>query len=266
MKDTENTLVAGIIQELCSELRLPGLHRSYVALCRQSRDGGWPYEELLRQALLAEHDSRHKSAIDRRIREAGFGEVKTLDEFDWAAAPGISRPKLLELASCDFIRHAQDVVIVGPIGTGKTHLATALGVEAARQGHLVRFTTAGRLVTELTEARDARELGRVVARYERIDLLVLDELAYLPLSQIDAELLFRVLGERHERRSIIVTTNLPFAEWTSIFPDPRLCRAVVDRLTHRAHIIDTGKKSIRFTETLERNNRRKEKTKDQTES
>ena len=246
MKDTENTLVAGIIQELCSELRLPGLHRSYVALCRQSRDGGWPYEELLRQALLAEHDSRHKSAIDRRIREAGFGEVKTLDEFDWAAAPGISRPKLLELASCDFIRHAQDVVIVGPIGTGKTHLATALGVCAAKKRHRVVMRRAADLVRELVEAREERVLGRLHRQYRKVDLLILDELGFVPFSQHEGELLFNLLADRYERRATVVTSNLSFGEWVQVFGNEKLTLALLDRLTHHAHIITTKGDSFRL--------------------
>ena len=123
---------------------------------------------------------------------------------------------------------------------------------AAQQGRAVRFASAGRLVTALVEAKNAHELGRLVGRYRRLDLLVLDELGYLPLSKADAELLFQVLSERHERRALVLTTNLPFGEWTTVFPDPRLCRAVIDRLTHRAHIIETGMQSIRLQEALRR--------------
>jgi|1048.fasta_scaffold34704_1 DNA replication protein DnaC len=254
------------IEDLCHQLRMPAMARDAERRATEAaRQETRPLDYLI-GLLETEIEERNDRRVDRRIKEAGFPILKTFEGFDFTKVPHLPEARIRELATGAYLAKAEPILLLGDPGTGKTHLATALGVEAARQGHLVRFTTAGRLVTELTEARDARELGRVVARYERIDLLVLDELAYLPLSQIDAELLFRVLGERHERRSIIVTTNLPFAEWTSIFPDPRLCRAVVDRLTHRAHIIDTGKKSIRFTETLERNNRRKEKTRDQTES
>ena len=151
-----------------------------------------------------------------------------------------------------YIREAEPVIFIGEPGTGKTHLASALGYAAAQQGLRVRFVTSGRLVTELVEAQDAKELGRIIARYSRLDVLILDELAYLPLAQTDAELLFRVLSERQELRPIIVTTNLPFSEWTTMFPDQRLCRAIVDRLTHRAHIIETGTKSMRLQETLSR--------------
>jgi len=150
---------------------------------------------------------------------------------------------------------------MGSPGTGKTHLASALGEAATRQGRRVKFTTAAGLVTELVEARDAQELGRVVRRYSKVSLLILDELAYLPLARSDAELLFRVLGERTERLPVIITTNLPFSEWTTMFPDPRLCRAILDRLTHLAHIIETGKKSIRLEEALARQGRQATSTK-----
>lgn len=123
---------------------------------------------------------------------------------------------------------------------------------AAQPGRAVRFATAGRLVMELIEAKDARTLGRIVGRYSRLDRLILDELGYPPLSKADAELLFQVLSERHERRALILTTNLPFSEWTTVFPDPRWCRAVIDRLTHRAHIIETGLQSIRLEEAMRR--------------
>jgi len=153
------------------------------------------------------------------------------------------------------VDQAETVIFVGDPGTGKTHLATALGVAAAEQGRRVRFVTAGRLVNELTEAKSALELGRVVSRYARLDLLVLDELGYLPLGKADAELLFQVLSERAEQRALVLTTNLKFSEWTSIFLDARLCRAVIDRLTHRSHIVDTGEDSIRLEDALKRQGR-----------
>jgi DNA replication protein DnaC len=246
MADMENALIAGMIRELASELRLPGLLRSYVALCRQARDGGWPYEELLRQALLAEHDSRHKSAIDRRIREAGFGEVKTLDDFDWSVAQGISRPKMLELSSCDFVKQAQDVVIVGPIGTGKTHLATALGVCAARKRHRVVMRRAADLVRELVEARDERLLGRLHKQYRKVALLIIDELGFVPFSQHEGELLFNLLSDRYERAATLVTSNLSFGEWVQVFGNEKLTLALLDRLTHHAHIVTTKGASFRL--------------------
>lgn len=188
----------------------------------------------------------------RRMREAGFPIVKTLEGFDFRRAPHLPESELRKLADGEYLDRAESVILIGEPGTGKTHLATALGVAAAEQGRRVRFVTTAQLVNELVEAKDSRELGRVVGRYSRIDLLILDELGYLPLARADAELVFQVLTERNERLSLIVTTNQPFAEWTGVFPDPRLCRAIVDRLTHRATIIDTGTESGRLSEARRR--------------
>lgn len=246
MQAMENSVILGMVQELCSELRLPGLWRSQAGLCRQARDGAWAYEELLRQALLAEHESRFKSAIERRIREAGFGELKTLDEFDWAAAPGLSKPKMLELASCDYIKKAEDVVLVGPIGTGKSHLAVALGLCAARKRHRVLMRRAADLVRELVEARDERRLGRLHKQYRNVDLLIVDELGFVPFSQHEGELLFNLLSDRYEQAATLVTSNLTFGEWVQVFGNEKLTLALLDRLTHHAHIVTTKGTSYRL--------------------
>lgn len=208
--------------------------------------------DYLCQVLELEVNERAARRAARRIKEAGFSQPKTFESFDFRRAPALPEVQLRQLAEGDYIDRAETVILMGEPGTGKTHLATALGMAAAQQGRAVRFATAGRLVMDLIEAKDARTLGRIVGRYSRIDLLILDELGYLPLSKADAELLFQVLSERHERRALILTTNLPFSAWTTVFPDPRLCRAVIDRLTHRAHIIETGIQSIRLEEAMRR--------------
>jgi DNA replication protein DnaC len=164
----------------------------------------------------------------------------------------VIRGTIAALAEGSWIDDRESVILVGDSGTGKTMLATALAVCACHQGRRVRFTTLAGLANELQEAQDGRELARVVARYARIELLVCDELGYLALPDGAAELVFQVLSERHERGSLIITTNLAFSEWTKVFPDPRLAKAVVDRLTHRAHIIDTGNESWRFRHGLQR--------------
>ena len=151
---------------------------------------------------------------------------------------------------------AETVIFLGEPGTGKSHLSIALGIEACMASRRVRFATTASLVNELLEARDDRTLSKVVARYARVELLILDELAYVPLAPPEAELLFQVLDERSERSALIVTTNLPFGEWTKVFPEPRLCKAVVDRLTFNAHIVETGTDSWRFKKTLERQKRK----------
>ena len=246
-----------VLAELCRGLKLPTVARLASQQAEEAVRQGRSHLAYLAELLEAESEQRRQRRAQRRTKEAGFPVLKTLDSFDFSRAPHLPETRLRQLAAGEYIDKAEPILFLGEPGTGKTHLATALGMAAATAGRRVRFTTAAGLVTELVEARDARELARVIGRYSRVDLLIIDELAYLPLSRSDAELLFRVLGERHERRPIVVTTNLPFSEWTSMFPDPRLCRAIVDRLTHRAHIIETGTSSIRLQETLARTKNKK---------
>jgi len=244
------------LAQLCRELKIPTVaHRAEQLAKEAVRRKIDPLSYLL-DLLEAERESRRQRRAARRLKEAGFPVAKTLESFDFGRAPRLPEARIRELFEGDFIDRFEPVVLLGEPGTGKTHLATALGVAAANEGKRVRFVTAATLVTSLVEARDAHELGRLVSKYARYELLILDELGYLPLSRSDADLLFRVLSERHERRATIVTTNLPFSEWTSVFPDARLCRAVIDRLTYNAHIIETGEDSIRLKTTLERNKKR----------
>ncbi|MFT7623555.1 MAG: DNA replication protein DnaC [Myxococcota bacterium] len=233
---------------LCRQLKLPGVARDATRTALEAERQGTANLEWLCGLLQAEVDARQERRATRRIKEAGFPLVKTLEGFDFRKSPDLPEGKLRRLADGDWIERAETVILLGDPGTGKTHLATALGVAAASRGQRVRFVTASALANELTEARDNLELRRVVGRYSRIELLILDELGYVPLSRTDAELLFQVLSDRQEQRALILTTNLPFGEWTSVFPDPRLCKAVLDRLAHRAHIIETGTRSIRLQE------------------
>jgi DNA replication protein DnaC len=240
------------LSTLCRQLKIPAVGRDAVRCAAEStRQGGEPLSYLV-ELLETELAERRQRRSARRIKEAGFPVVKTLDSFDFRRASHLPETQIRHLFDGQYIEEAEPVLFIGEPGTGKTHLATAMGVGAAQEGRSVRFVTAATLVTELVEARDAQELARTVGRYARVDLLIIDELAYVPLTRSDAELLFRVLGERNERRPIIITTNLPFSEWTNMFPDPRLCRAIIDRITHRAHIIETGTESIRLQETLKR--------------
>lgn len=240
-------VVDAVIQEQVKVLKLPAIGREYASLARQGRDGGWSYEEFLRELLDGELRSRQERTAERRLREARFPDIKTLDQIDWDALSGVSRPKIAELASCAYIEEAENIVIAGPIGTGKTHLAIALGVEAARRRYRVVFTRAADLVRDLLEARDGRTLGRMHQRIQRAALLIVDELGFVPFDRAGGELLFNLLSERHERKSTIVTTNLAFSEWVQVLGDEKLTTALLDRLAHRAHILTTKGPSYRMS-------------------
>src|SRR5246127_2365779 len=169
-----NAASEAVIQEYCRELKLAAVVRDYPGLCRRARDGGWSYEDLLRELLEAEVTNRRQSTARRLLREARLPDVKTLDQIDWPALKGVSRPKLLELSSCQYIGQAEDVILAGPIGTGKTMLAIALGVEATRRRFRVLFTRAADLVQSLLEARDERRLTALQQRYQKVALLIVD--------------------------------------------------------------------------------------------
>jgi DNA replication protein DnaC len=178
--------------------------------------------------------------------------VKRLSDLQFAQAPVVPAALIAQLAEGSYIERAENVLLVGDSGTGKTMIAIGLGVAACEQGKSVRFTTVAALVNELLEARDERTLSRAVGRWSRYDLVVCDELGYVTLPPTGAELLFQVLAQRAEAGSVVVTTNLPFSEWTTVFSDPRLCKAVVERLTYRSHIVETGTDSYRFKRSLVR--------------
>lgn len=240
-----DAVLQAVIQGHARQLRTPTIARECTAVARRARDEGWAYEEFLRELLESELRNRQENAARRLLKQAGFPDQKTLEQIDWTALAGISRPKIQELASCAFVEANEDVVIAGPIGTGKTHLAIAVGVEAARRRIPVLFRKAADLVRELLEARDDRTLTRLHRRYQKVPLLIVDELGFVPFKRDGGEVLFNLLADRHERRSTLVTTNLAFAEWVQVFGDEKLTTALLDRLAHHAHILTTKGKSYR---------------------
>jgi len=225
-------------------LKLPGVARVFESVARQARDAHWPHEEYLHEVLSAEQSSRHESVIRQRLREARFPEIKTLDSFDFPAADGINATQLHTLARGEWVTAPENLIFAGPIGTGKTHLAIALGVEATRQKRRVLFTRAADLVRQLVEARDARELTRLQQRLLRVDVLIIDELGFVPFDRVGGELLFNLITDRYERRATVVTTNRPLRNGSRSLPgNENLTTALLDRLAHHATVLTTTGKS-----------------------
>ncbi len=192
---------------------------------------------------------RERRMIERRIKAAKFPATKSLDSFDFKAIPSLNKALTMELARCEFIERRENVIALGPSGTGKTHVALGLGLAACQKGLKVRFTTAAALVHELIEAADDRRLQRLQKQLVTQDLLIIDELGFVPLSKTGAELLFEVISQRYERGSIIITSNLPFDEWTEVFGSERLTGAILDRLTHHVHILEMNGDSFRLRQS-----------------
>lgn len=244
-----------LIEAHAVELRLPTVRRRFRELAREATREQQTPVAYLAALLEAETAERAERRERRRLHDARFPLMKRLEEFRFAENPTVPQATVAALAEGSWIDDREAVIFSGESGSGKTHLAIALGICACEQGRRVRFATLAQLANELTEAESRRELARVVGRYSRYELLICDELGYLALPAGAAELVFQVISERNERASLIVTTNLPFGEWGKVFPDPRLAKAVVDRLTHKAHIVETGTESWRFRHGLARGKR-----------
>jgi DNA replication protein DnaC len=256
MSEERVVLQLASVRQQCKSLRLPTVAGQCAGLAEQAERERQTYLTYLEALLTAESEERERNTIARRLSEAHLPRLKTLEEFLYAENPTVSASQISALAEGGYIERVEPVVFIGESGTGKTHLLTGLCVAACRQKRRVRFATAAGLVNELVEAKEQMQLRRALARWEHYDLIALDEVGYIPFAEIGAELLFQVIAERAEKAAVILTTNLPFSEWTQVIPNPRLCKALIDRITDRAHLIDTGTESYRFRRTAAKRGRK----------
>jgi DNA replication protein DnaC len=235
-----------LLQHYLKKLRLPTFLSEYAKLARQCAAGNKDHIQYLLRLSELELIDRERRMIERRIKAAKFPANKSLDSFEFKVIPSLNKVLTIELARGEFIDRRENIIALGPSGTGKTHIALGLGLAACQQGKKVRFITASALVHELIEAVDERRLQRLQKQLVSQDLLIIDELGFVPLSKTGAELLFEVISQRYERGSIIITSNLPFDEWTEIFGADRLTGAILDRLTHHVNILEMNGESFRL--------------------
>jgi len=248
MSDTPELLLTHHLKAL----KLPTFLREYDKVARQCAREGIDHSRYLLQLAELELIDRERRMVERRIKAARFPAVKSLDSFEFKAIPSLNKMLVLELARCEYITRNENIIAVGNSGTGKTHIALGLGLAACQRGLTVGFITASALVHTLLEARDDRQLLRLQKQLAKYRLLIIDELGYVPLSPTGAELLFEVFSQRYERASTIVTSNLPFDEWTSVFGSERLTGALLDRLTHHVHILELNGESFRLKHSRKR--------------
>jgi DNA replication protein DnaC len=251
MTDTPQVLLAHHLKAL----KLPTFLREYDKLARQCAADGVDHPRYLLRLAELELIERERRTVERRIKEARFPAVKSLDSFDFTAIPSLNKALVLELARSEYVSRRENIVAVGNSGTGKSHIALGLGLAACQKGLSVGFVTAAALVHELLEARDETRLLRLQRQLAGDKLLIIDELGYVPLSPTGAELLFEVFSQRYERGATIVTSNLPFDEWTSVFGSERLTGALLDRLTHHVHILEMNGDSYRLKQSKKRQSR-----------
>jgi len=245
-----------LLEHYLKQLKLPTMLREYAKLASICQSERVDYQTFLLRLCEREVHDRELRAAERRVKDSKFPVVKTLDTFDFQAQPSINQELVRELIRGEYMDRCENVLLIGNSGTGKSHLATGLAFAACQQGRRVRFFTATGLVTQLLEKREERQLERFGKQLERLHLIVLDELGYVPFSKTGAELLFEVVSRAYERTSLIVTTNLPFEAWTEVLGTERLTGALLDRLTHRIHILEANGESYRLRESKGRLKRR----------
>jgi DNA replication protein DnaC len=241
-----------LLNHRLKSLRLPTVLREYGKLARQAAAEGLDHVQFLARLIELEMIDRERRMIERRIKAAKFPAVKSLDSFDFKAIPALNKMQVLELARCEWVERRENVIALGPSGTGKTHIALGLGLSACQKGLSVGFVTAAALVHELMEARDERRLLRLQKQMVSHKLLIIDELGFVPLSKTGAELLFELISQRYERGSTLITSNLPFDEWTETFESERLTGALLDRLTHHVNILEMNGESYRLGQSKAR--------------
>ncbi len=238
------------VEQACRDLRLPTIRARAQEMLTAAEKEQLTYRGFLAELLLAECDDRARRRSARRVKAAGFPRDKWVGDFDFDANPSVNPATIHTLATSAWVRAGHPLCLIGDSGTGKSHLLIGLGTAAAEAGYRVKYTLATKLVNELVEAADEKVLAKTIARYGRVDLLCIDELGYMELDRRGAELLFQVLTEREEKNSVAIASNESFSGWTKTFTDPRLCAAIVDRLTFGANIIETGTHSYRLAHTL----------------
>lgn len=235
-----------LLERELRELRLPSFVERWRNVAAEAQKRGTSYPEFLAELVHHEIVDRHDRRVRRRIKEARFPSLKTIDTFEFERQPGIERDRILELARGDFVERRENIVLLGEIGTGKTHLASAIGFACCQRGYRVRFLTAADLTTLLVESKSVDRLSRKLDQLARFDVVVIDELGYVPFDRAGADLLFTFITRVYEQRSLIVTTNLPFARWSEVFQDATAAAAVIDRIVHHATILTTAGKSYRL--------------------
>jgi DNA replication protein DnaC len=239
-----------LLDHLTKQLRIPTVASNYRSLAREAEERNLSYEEYLLALLESEAESREENQKQRRLKQATFPVHKTLENYDFSLMPSLNRNRFLTLSKGDFVEKKENIIFLGNSGTGKSHLATGLGIEMIKNGYKVKFVTAAELVEELLMANEEHKIGMLEKRWLKFDVIVVDELGYVPFTKIGSELLFQFFAGRYERASVVITTNLEFTEWTSIFGDEKMTAALLDRLTHRAHILLLNGESYRFRQSM----------------